>query len=476
MKLFLLIIGLGWGSLCQAQDMHYWTQQFGARAALLGGAVIHGSDDNSAVYYNPANLAFIKQNTVSLNTSLYQYEDVTIKNGAGENVDLNSQKISLYENMISGLLTEDAEQKYRLGFNILTRSHANFEYSKQHEGFFEVIPQQIGKEYYIGKIEWRTNISETWSCLGAGYRLSDNFSVGLTSIFTYRSQKHSLVYSGRALNAPDSAALAAGTPIFMASNSFNLYLESNIIGILFKAGLHGRFGAWRLGLNISSPSMTLWGESKVQREETQTNLPGNKDQIKTDEQDKLKTKFRYPLTIGTGIGYLYSKGMISLAAEYYTAVQPYEMIQADATDPTFPYYLSNGVEKFLTVYNGANAVFNFGLGWEHQLTEKIKLHLGIRTDFTYAKKKVSGLAILSTPVDIYHLSLGFSYHRKASKVSVGLNYGYAYQKIPQIINLSDPIVDQSQKLFLFGQTNNNASLSSHSFALLIGYTYYFALK
>ena len=53
---FCLLIGY---STTQAQDMHYWTQQYGARSSMLGGAVIHGLDDNSAVFYNPANLAYI---------------------------------------------------------------------------------------------------------------------------------------------------------------------------------------------------------------------------------------------------------------------------------------------------------------------------------------------------------------------------------------------------------------------------------
>ena len=94
----------------QAQDTHYWTNQFGARASFLGGAVIAGCDDNSAVFYNPANLAFIKQSTVSLNTSVYKYEDIFIGNGGGTDVDLKSQRISLYQQMVSGLLSKNPQK------------------------------------------------------------------------------------------------------------------------------------------------------------------------------------------------------------------------------------------------------------------------------------------------------------------------------------------------------------------------------
>jgi len=41
------------------QDAHYWTDQYGSRSRLLGGAVIGSVDDLAAVYYNPARLALI---------------------------------------------------------------------------------------------------------------------------------------------------------------------------------------------------------------------------------------------------------------------------------------------------------------------------------------------------------------------------------------------------------------------------------
>ena len=36
-----------------AQDDHYWSQQYGAESTLMGGAMVGGAGDNSAVYYNP---------------------------------------------------------------------------------------------------------------------------------------------------------------------------------------------------------------------------------------------------------------------------------------------------------------------------------------------------------------------------------------------------------------------------------------
>jgi hypothetical protein len=40
-----------------AQDSHYWYDQYGTRANLLGGCTVGSVRDLSATYYNPGSLA-----------------------------------------------------------------------------------------------------------------------------------------------------------------------------------------------------------------------------------------------------------------------------------------------------------------------------------------------------------------------------------------------------------------------------------
>ena len=44
-----------------AQDSHHWTQQYGTRSTLLGGAVIGSASDLSATYYNPGAIPLQKK-------------------------------------------------------------------------------------------------------------------------------------------------------------------------------------------------------------------------------------------------------------------------------------------------------------------------------------------------------------------------------------------------------------------------------
>lgn len=463
----------------QAQDTHYWTNQFGARASLLGGAVIAGLDDNSAVYYNPANLAFIKQSTVSLNTSVYKYTDLYIGNGGGTNVDLNSQRISLYQQMISGLLTKNPEKNWRLGFNILSRQHVNIDMTQRHEMVYELNPNQAGPENYIGNVELRNNLNETWACLGAGYKLSEHFSVGLTAIVTYRSQRHTFSYTARSISG-DSTYITNNIPFDISTNSFYLHTRTNLIGGLLKAGFHARFGGWRFGLNISSPSITIWGESRVQREINQTNLPGNLDKIQTGEQTQLQSQYKYPLSVGLGIAYIYKTGLISVAGEYFARIKQYKMIESDPEQPTFPAFLSRPGLDFFTIHHGANELLNGSIGWEQQIIDKIRLHVGVRSDFSYARRsdriQEGDLTIVSAPIDLWHFSAGISWRRKASLMSIGVNYTYGHRDkgFSQLVNFTEPVVQSP--LFLIGERNESAFMNYHAVTLLIGYTYYFALK
>ena len=76
-----------------AQDSHYWTHQFGSRSALMGGAVVGGVDDTSAGYYNPGALSQVKNESLSVSATGYQYESISIKDGAAAGNDLDSDKV-----------------------------------------------------------------------------------------------------------------------------------------------------------------------------------------------------------------------------------------------------------------------------------------------------------------------------------------------------------------------------------------------
>ena len=120
-----LVIISGSEICVNAQDDHYWSQQYGAESTLLGGAMVGGAGDNSAVYYNPGALAFITNPSLSIDANVYRMDKTLITDGAGNGLNLNSAQISIYPQIISGMLKLVKNERFRFSYTLLTRNHNN---------------------------------------------------------------------------------------------------------------------------------------------------------------------------------------------------------------------------------------------------------------------------------------------------------------------------------------------------------------
>ena len=123
--MILLVIMSGNEICVNAQDDHYWSQQYGAESTLLGGAMVGGAGDNSAVYYNPGALAFITNPSLSIDANVYRMDKTLITDGAGNGLNLNSAQISIYPQIISGMLKLVKNDRFRFSYTLLTRNHNN---------------------------------------------------------------------------------------------------------------------------------------------------------------------------------------------------------------------------------------------------------------------------------------------------------------------------------------------------------------
>ena len=104
-----------------AQDDHYWSQQYGAESTLLGGAMVGGASDNSAIYYNPGALAFISNPSLSIDANVYRMDKTLITDGAGKGQNLNSAQISIYPHIISGMLKLIKNDRIKFSYSLFLK-------------------------------------------------------------------------------------------------------------------------------------------------------------------------------------------------------------------------------------------------------------------------------------------------------------------------------------------------------------------
>jgi hypothetical protein len=103
-----------------AQDSHYWTNQFGNRARLLGGAVFGSTDDLSSVYYNPGSLALVEQSTILLSGNVFEVTRIKVENAvADEQPSFWDTRLS--PSLFAGEIGSKEKGQSRFAYSFLTR-------------------------------------------------------------------------------------------------------------------------------------------------------------------------------------------------------------------------------------------------------------------------------------------------------------------------------------------------------------------
>ena len=164
-KIYILLFTL---SLCInilfAQDTHYWTNQFGPKGSILGNSIFGSVKDNSSIYYNPGYLALVDSDNISISASVYQYDMLTIKDGAGSGYDLNSNQTQILPSLVSGTFQFKKHKKHKFGYSILTKNQTGIKASSRIDKELNVIPEYntAGDEEFIGQFGLKTTLNEQW--------------------------------------------------------------------------------------------------------------------------------------------------------------------------------------------------------------------------------------------------------------------------------------------------------------------------
>ena len=172
-----------------AQETYYWNIQYGTRSTLLGGAVIGSVSDLSATYYNPGAIALFEDVQFILSARIYQYENYTLKDGAGEGIDLDFSNVTPSPSFIAfdldfGFLGED-----KLALSLLTRQSTSFEFSTRIIDSLDIIDSSPGKESFAGGFSLEKKFVDMWGGISYSTKLSELVGLGITGYFAYDTHR-----------------------------------------------------------------------------------------------------------------------------------------------------------------------------------------------------------------------------------------------------------------------------------------------
>lgn len=475
-KIFLLLMLVAGAT--QAQQHHYWDVQYGARANLMGGAVIAGVNDNSAIYYNPGAIASL-ENMVSVNATTYQLSWFDVKNGLGNGIDINSFGFDLYPQFAGGVISFK-NPKIKASYALLTKDFYYLKLDKRHEMFYDAIPAVEGQEEVIASFEYLNRANEQWAGIGIGYQLSKRVSIGLSQFLAYRFQNSQVNFSTEVVTTDLDN-------FYTASVKDRLVISLDNFKAIWKMGVQIDLKPWLLGVTFTSPSVNFnpfnLGTGRARREVVISNLnkalpdPLYANLLATDQQSKIPTLYKSPMAIGLGVEYYTANTKLAFAAEYFAEIARYPVLSPQSRpvvrpSNVFSNFTSN---EFLAISNFSYPIANVGVGIEQKMGDKWSLLAGARTDISaydievesndYTRELVNGLAYW----DLFHFSLGATLHKKQSDLTIGLNYyvGSSYANF-QYGNVSAPL----DRDFFESDIASVANTTIHSVSVVVGYTHF----
>ena len=442
-----LCVGLACIVDLPAQDTHYWNLQYGTRSNLLGGAVIGSVSDMAATYYNPAAPALFPKQEILLSGKVYQYNSLSLKDGAGPGKELTSSRFDAAPTIFAGSFTFDWLGDHSLSYSILTRQSMNFGVEGRNGGIRD---SDAGQQIVAGELISNQDLSDLWFGITWAKKITPEIAIGITPYLSVRDQKTRKHAYAEALNEAGDVSAAILTQQFEYKN----------YRLLAKAGIGAKYDPLTLGLTMTTPTVSLAGSGSSLINLIATGAAGDEaTRFIVNYQQELDAMHHMPLSIGFGAGYRIGKHRLHFSAEWFDSVKRYNVL----TGGTFTAQ-SSGDTYANIVESELKSILNYGFGGEFYVSENVELFLSYITDFSAAVPGSKTNLTVST-WDIYHISTGTSFTLGRSEFTLGLNYAFGSEKLNGPVSLPESEI-KSKLTDILG----NSDLSYRRLKFLIGFS------
>jgi hypothetical protein len=407
--------------LAWPQDSHYWTNQYGSRATLLGGAVIGSVLDLSGTYYNPGGMSLVEKPHTLMAANVFQYPRLTLAGTDPASIPLNRFSPGPAPVLLAGTLRLRGLRNHWFGYSYVARQSVKLGVSTSAAGVRDVLPDAPGPEDYVTQFRLDEKLSESWFGLTWSCRVSKHVGIGVTQYLAFRSHRAMTQELVEALGPANRLAVGVG------ARQYSYYH----FRALWKIGLACDFEKLTLGLTVTTPSLAITGRGSTGVDSTLSGLDMNGDGIAddflaADYQRRLPVTYRTPFSIAAGMTFKIRSIRLYWSTEWFARVRPYAVIDAALfIAQSTGEVLSNDVTQELA------AVLNWGTGLEWSYSSRFKGYASFTTD--YSAKKAGTLTNISlTDWDIHHIVTGGEFMIKKSSVTVGVGFSFGGREIGEL--------------------------------------------
>ena len=474
-----------------AQSRHYWSENFNTESSLVAGAVVGGDAGPSAIYYNPALIDKDDAHKFALSVNLFSFQDVKIDNIASEGTQYDKFTFKVQPKFISYSWVPKKNPKLTIELAIIVPITYNIKFTYLYNEQVEVINRLDGLEEYTGKIGYKYFYDDYYAGGGLSKKISDRFTMGASGFVSIKVLDYAKTISRKAMQNSDPVySNGVPEPFYFAQNTYSEQMNYYDVSMLLKLGLHYRSANenWGLGLNITTPNLSLFGNGDVIKEFDRSGIFDNStDQFASNlsflsSQEKVGTKIKDPLSIAFGLQYKTPnrKNIFMFTTEYFIPIDPYAILKTTDSKVVGNMQLEN-VAEAMTFYSAANAVLNAGVGFVQEINEKLTINAGFRTDFSPTTTAVQ--VELGDPernprvsvlhFDKFHIIAGPRLNLKKFGLVMGVQYttGWAGDQY-NLVSFSKPVeYDPLTNVALQGDLSKDMNIRYSEVSFFFGVTY-----
>jgi hypothetical protein len=364
------LLTAGFATVAPAQDAHYWTDQFGNRARLLGGAVVGSVRDLSATYYNPGSLALVPNAEILLAGNVLSYTRYDATAGP-EQEKLSSSTFGLSPSLFAGEVPTEVVGNNRIAYSFLTRLQTEFRL--QGRGSVTGDDFEIPNlDVLADNLQVEQDMSEHWFGVTYSRKATAHVGVGVTTHLAVRNQAIQILNFATALGSKNRAGVA------IQNRQFN-YQDW---ALLWKIGVATQFEGWDLGITVTTPRLSFAGSGGTGFDSTAVGQDIDGDgsaitEVATNTQTGLSSNFESPFSIAIGGAYGLGATRLHLAGEWFAPVDEFVILPSQPfVGQTSGELINTAIKRELT------DVFNIAVGVEHVFSERVTAYGSFRTDFS----------------------------------------------------------------------------------------------
>jgi hypothetical protein len=268
----------------------------------------------------------------------------------------------------------------------------------------------------VARVDGR--FSDLWAGLSYAHAFGSKFGAGLTWYGAQRSQRRQRSGIATAIETDGSASVS----IDIRGGSYSAFRT------LAKLGGYFASGSVSAGVTVTTPSLHVAGSGEFGI--NGAIITADTTALVADVQTDLSAKYKSPLSVGLGFGWLIGKARINASGEWFDAIDPYTVMAGEE----FVSQVPAEVRRF-DVVQEVDDVLNWAVGVGYSLTESIIGYASFATDNSAVNDEIESADLSLAPVDLYSAFLGTEFQVRLARVTVGAGYAWGNRPAPTITDL-----------------------------------------